>query len=151
MVPIRTKSHKGLTAIELLIIASILAVIAVFATPIISDAVLPSDLKEGIEITESSVKQARQTARLYKMEVLMQVGEEDAQERQVLTLFIPGLQRTVALNQVEVKYILPVGIRVVSQEQVIHFKPDGEVDRPHETLTILDQVQNKSHQLALVD
>jgi Tfp pilus assembly protein FimT len=151
MVPIRTNSHKGLTAIELLIIASIVAVIAVFATPIISDAVLPSDLKEGIEIAESSVKQARQTARLYKMEVLMQVGEEDAQERQALTLFVPGLQKTIDLNEVEFKYILPVGIRVVSQEQVIHFKPDGEVDQPHETLTILDQVHNKSHQLALVE
>jgi hypothetical protein len=112
---------------------------------------LPSDFKEGIEIAESSVEKARQTARYYKTDVLMRVGEEDAQDRQVLTLIIPRMQRTKAMNEVEVKFILPAGVRVVGQEQVIHFKPDGEVEQPSETLTIFDQVHHESRQLALIE
>ncbi len=151
MVPVITYPQKGLTAIELLIITSVVAIATVFAAPMISNAVLPSGFKEGIEITESSVQQARQTARYYKTDVLMRVGEEDPQDRQVITLLIPRMQQTKAMNEVEVKFILPAGVRVISREQVIHFKPNGEVEQPSETLTILDQVQNKSRQLALIE
>jgi Tfp pilus assembly protein FimT len=151
MVPVGTNDQKGLTAIELLIIASVVAIIAVFASPIISDAVLPSGFKEGIEITESSVEQARQTARFYKTDVLMRVGEEVEQDRQVLTLVIPRMQKTMAMNEVQVKFILPAGVRVVSHEKVIHFMPNGEVEQPSESLTVLDQIQHRSRQLALIE
>jgi Tfp pilus assembly protein FimT len=151
MVPVITILQKGLTAIELLIIASVVAIVAVFATPMISNAVLPSVFKEGIKMTESSVEQARQTARFYNTEVLMRVGDENAPDRQVITLVIPEMQKAKAMSEVTVKFILPAGVRVVSQEQVIHFKPNGEVEQPSETLTIFDQVHNESRKLALIE
>jgi Tfp pilus assembly protein FimT len=151
MVLVISYPQKGLTAIELLIITSVIAIVTIFTTPMVSHALLPSDLKEGIEITESSIQQARQTAQYYKTDVLMRVGEEDPPDRQVITLLIPRMQQTTAMNEVEVKFILPAGVRVISQEQVIHFMPNGEVEQPSETLTILDRVQNKSRQLALIE
>ncbi len=151
MAPVRTIYDKGLTAIELLIIASVVGIVAIFAIPIISDAVLPSGFREAIKLTESAVEQARQTARFYKTEVLMLVGEEPEQDQQTLTLVIPQMQKTQAMDEVEVKFILPAGVRVISQEHVIHFMPSGEVEQPSKSLTILDQIQHKSRQLALIE
>jgi len=42
-------------------------------------------------------------------------------------------------------------IRVVSQEKVIHFMPNGEVEQPSESLTVLDRIQHRSRQLALIE
>ena len=55
------------------------------------------------------------------------------------------------MNEVTVKFILPKGVHVSSQEHVIHFMPNGEVEPPSDTLTIFDQIQNESRQLALVE
>jgi Tfp pilus assembly protein FimT len=151
MVLFRTNSQNGLTAIELLILASVVAIIAVFATPIVSNALLPSNLKDGLEITESSIEQARQTARFYNTEVLMQVGEEDAPDRQVITLVIPSMKQDKAMNEVTVKFTLPAGVQVVSKDEVIRFLPNGEVEQAYGALTVLDRVQQRSRQLALVE
>ena len=54
---------KGLTAIELLIIISIVALLVAFAAPLIKTMSSKSEFEQAIEITEASVKHARWTAR----------------------------------------------------------------------------------------
>ncbi|MCJ7814823.1 MAG: hypothetical protein MUP31_02100, partial [Xanthomonadales bacterium] len=136
-------------AIELLIITSVVAIVAVFATPILSNALFPSDFQRAIDITESSVEQARVTARYYKTDVLMQVQEEDEQDRQAITLVIPTMQTNANMNEVKVVFLLPAGVRVVTTEQVIRFNPDGEIELPAQTMTFLDPIHDKSQQLVI--
>lgn len=54
MVRIKTFHESVLTVIELLIITSVVAIITVFAVPMLSDAQIPSDFKRAIDITEST-------------------------------------------------------------------------------------------------
>jgi len=151
MVRIRTFHDSGLTAIELLIITSVVAIIAVLTAPMISDALIPSDFKRAIEITESSVQHARVTARFYDTDVLMEIQEKDEEDRQAITLVIPRKKVNSDMNEVKVKFLLPAGVQVVSTEEIIHFLPNGDVEEPANTLTILDATQNKRRQLVLVD
>jgi Tfp pilus assembly protein FimT len=148
---IRINPESGLTVIELLIITSVLAIITVFGTPILSNALSPSEFQRGIDICETSVKQARQTARFYHTDVLMKVGYDETQNQQTITLLIPRMQRTPTMNEVTVEFVLPAGVEVTSQEHVIHFMPNGEVEPPSETLNIFNQIEGESHQLALVE
>jgi Tfp pilus assembly protein FimT len=149
MIRIKTGPVKGLTAIELLVIISFVALVAAFAAPI-KNAVSPkSDFKQAIEITEASIEQARRIARFYKADVLMRLETDEKQEQQFITLTIPKMQKDLVLSEVKEEFPLPTGIQVVSDGTIIRFDPNGEVQLPAHVLVFSDLAQGKSRRLVI--
>jgi len=148
---IRTKlaPAKGLTAIELLIVISIVALLVAFAAPMIKTMSPKSEFEQAIEITEASVEQARWTARFYQTEVLLRLETDENQKRHSITLSVPKMQKDLVLNEVKEEFPLPNGIQIISDDTVILFDPHGEVELPAHLLISSNQAENKSHQLVV--
>jgi hypothetical protein len=126
----RKATVTGLTAIELLLITSVIAVITVFATPIVSSVFFDSDLDKAEDITEESIKKARLAARLYNSDVTMRISASGELARHGITITIPRASKDQLLGDVKEEFSLPVTVKVVSGDMLINFNADGEVDFP---------------------
>jgi len=140
---------KGLTAIELLIIMSIVALVVTFAVPVIIVMSPKSEFEQAIEITEESVAEARRTARFYRAEVLLHLETDENQKQQSITLSVPKMQKDLVLNEVKEKFPLPIGIQIVSDDTIIRFDPTGEVEIPSHILVSSNQAELKSRRLVV--
>lgn len=147
MVRIITSPVKGLTAIELLIIVSIVAVLVIFTAPHLSGS--KSEFDQAVKITESTVEQARQTARFYKTNVLIRLETGEYNNHQSITLSIPRMNSQSVLNEVKEEFLLPEGIQVVSKDRVIHFDEQGEITIPAQLLFVSDRMKDQSRQLVI--
>ena len=125
---------KGVSALDLLIIAAALAIVAVIATTVVDFAKPKSELEQAIAITDSSVQHARKTARLYKTDVMMRLVVKDHDEQQTIVLSFPKMQKDPVLNEVNEEFVLPPGIQIVIDGEIVHFEPDGEVELPGQIL-----------------
>jgi Tfp pilus assembly protein FimT len=151
IIMIRNITHpaKGLTAIELLITVGIVAVVVVFASPILSSMIWKSELDQAIEITESSVKQARETARFYAVDVMLQLQTDENREQQSITLSIPAMRKDAVLNEVKEEFVLPVGIQIISDERTVHFDSAGEVEWPAHVTIVSNQAKGKTREFVI--
>lgn len=149
MIKSKITQMKGLTAIELLIIISIVALVVAFATPMIKTLSSKSEFEQAIEITEASVKHARWTARFYKTEVLLRLEADENQQQHAITLSVPKMQQDLVLNEVKERFPLPIGIQIVSDDTIIRFDPTGQVKLPAHILLSSNQAEYKSHQLVV--
>jgi hypothetical protein len=140
---------KGASALELLIIAGAIAVLVAFASTIVDFAKPKSELEQAITITESSVQLARKTARLYKTDVIMRLVVKDHEKQQSIVLSFPKLQKDPVLNEVKEEFVLPPGIQIVIDGEIVHFEPDGEVELPGQILVLSNQAENISHQFVI--
>lgn len=140
---------KGLTAIELAIITSVVAVIAVFLSPLFSKTVMETDFDLAIEITESFVDHARATARVYNADVFMRIEPDNALGQQAITLIIPKMQKAPALMEVKEQFLLPAGVRLFSDNGIIHFKPNGEIVQPDQTMVLFNEAHDESRQFVI--
>jgi Tfp pilus assembly protein FimT len=147
MVRIITSPEKGLTAIELLIIVSVVAVLVIFTAPLLSGS--KSEFDQAVKITESTVEQARQTARFYKTNVLIRLETDEQKNHQSITLSIPRIKSQSVLNEVTEEFQLPEGIQVISEDQVIHFDERGEIAIPAQLLFVSDRLKDQSRQLVI--
>ena len=148
---IRTTGHaeKGMTALELLITVSVVAVLVAFTAPLISSLKSKSELEQAIEITESSVEQARATARIYKTDVLMRLEMDEQKKLQYIVISIPALKRDLALNEVKEDFALPSGFQALIDGETIRFDPKGEVEMPVVVTVVSNQADNASHLLVI--
>ena len=149
MIKTKIGPAKGLTAIELLIIISIVALVVAFAAPMIKTMSSKSEFEQAIEITEASVEQARWTARFYKTEVLLRLETGENQKQHSITLSVPQMQKDLVLNEVKEEFPLPIGIQLVSDDTIIRFDPAGQVELPAHILVSSNQAEYKSHQLVV--
>lgn len=147
MILIRTDKERGVTVIELLIAISILALVIIFTAPMITRS--NTEVEEAIDIAESSVEQARKTARYYRTNVLMRLETDTQMNLQSITLSIPDMQKNSALNEVKEAFLLPAGVRVSSPVEAIQFDDKGEVKTPANLLFESEQVENASLQLVI--
>ena len=127
---IRKATIKGLTAIELLIITSIIALIVVFATPMMSSVFFESDLDKAAEITDESINKARLAARFYKSKVEMRFNADGELVHHGITISRPRGGKEQLLSEVIQEFPLPVTIRIVSGDMLVNFDANGEVDIP---------------------
>jgi Tfp pilus assembly protein FimT len=145
---IKNATMRGLTAIELLIYTSILALITVFAAPMMSSVLLESDLDKAEEITEESIQKARVSARLYGSDVTLRITASGEQARHGITVSIPRAGQDTTLGVLTKEYALPVTVRVVSGDTLVMFNPDGGVNSP--TTVMLASVDGASQRRNLV-
>jgi hypothetical protein len=149
MIRITGYSAKGMTALELLITTGVVAVLVAFAAPLISSLGSKSELEQAIEITESSVQKARDTARLYHTDVLMSLEMDEQKKLQSIVLSIPAMQRDLTLNEVKEDITLPIGFHAFMDGEIIHFDPTGEVEIPVAVTVVSNQTDTVSHRLEI--
>lgn len=130
MTRIKNAAMKGLTAIELLIITSIIALIAVFATPMMSSVFFETELEKAARITEKSIEKARVAARFYDTNVQMRIEADGNLARHSIIVSIPRSNQEKMLAEIQEVFPLPDTVRVVSGDTLIQFNSEGEVDSP---------------------
>lgn len=141
--------QEGLTAIELLIITSVVAIVLIIAAPVLSKAAKPSDVDLAVQNTESFINHARATARVYKTDVLMRIAPSDYPGQQAIKLTIPEMKKDASMNEVEEEFLLPEGVRLLSVGETIHFKSDGEIGPPARTLVLYNLEHDKARELVI--
>jgi Tfp pilus assembly protein FimT len=139
----------GLTAIELLIIISFVAVISVMVSPFFNKSHITQDFDLAIEITESFVTHARATARVYNTDVFMYIGPDNVYGQQAITLIVPGLKKDPSMVEVKEEFFLPAGVRLFSDDGVIHFNPDGEIESPTHNMVLLNTRYDTSREFVI--
>ena len=144
-----TRFVRGITALELLIIAAVAAVLVAFAVPLVSYMMSKSDMEQAINITESSIQSAREAARFYNTDVLIHLEMDEEEKQQSIVLSIPALQKDPALNEVTEDYALPLGFQVYIDSEIIHFEPTGEVELPAHVKIVSNSGENPDHQLVI--
>jgi type II secretory pathway pseudopilin PulG len=125
----RKLAVQGITAIELLIIISVLAIVIVFAAPVVSSAFWSSDVDQAVKVTEKSVREARTLARLYKTDVIVRI-ESDKEPQPLITVSIPSRHRDIDVGEVKEEFTLPGDVQVLGGDIMVQFNPEGEVDLP---------------------
>lgn len=114
-----------------------------------SKTVLPTEFDTAIEITESFIDHARATARVYNADVLVRIEPDNALGQQAITLTIPKMKRDPTMEEVTEEFLLPAGVRLVSDEGIIHFNSKGEIAEPSHTLVLFSETFDESRQLVI--
>lgn len=143
----KVRREKGLTAIELLIIASIVALVAVFAAPMLSKAIFRTEFQEAVNITETSIDRARETAKFYKTDVLLQFGTGEGGPQNVIRLTIPELQRDETMNEVGEEFLLPASTQIYSERRAAHFNAEGELESGEFKVVLYNRIRDQRQTL----
>ena len=120
---------RGITAIELLIVISALAIVIVFAAPVVSSAFWTSKVDQAVKVTEKSVREARTLARLYKTDVIVRI-DSDTDPQPVITVSIPSRYQDIDVGEVREQFTLPGDVQVLGGDVMVQFNAEGEVDLP---------------------
>ncbi|MEJ2401950.1 MAG: hypothetical protein P8Y52_11235 [Xanthomonadales bacterium] len=146
----RTRNHpaRGITAIELLIIISVLGIVIVFAAPVVSSAFWTSEVDQAVRATEKSVSDARTLARLYKTNVIVHIdaGEERPAS---ITVSIPSRHRDVDIGDLREQVTLSDDVEVLGGDVRVEFNPDGEVDLPAMVMLTSRLDRSTTHKLVI--
>jgi prepilin-type N-terminal cleavage/methylation domain-containing protein len=125
----RKRLEQGITAIELLIVISVLAILVVFAAPVVSSAFWTSEVDEAVKVAEKSVREARTLARLYQTNVVVRI-ESDKGQRPSITVTVPSRHKAIDVGEVRDEVALPGDVEVLGGDVMVQFNPAGEVDLP---------------------
>ena len=120
---------RGVTVIEVLIMISVIAVLIVFAAPMVGSAFSTTEVDEAVRITEKSVREARALARLYRTDVYVKIESSDDRAPSI-TVSMPGRHQHVDVGQRKEEFALPGQVQVLSGDAMLQFNPEGEVDLP---------------------
>jgi prepilin-type N-terminal cleavage/methylation domain-containing protein len=133
----RTVNHhaRGLTAIELLIVLSIIAMLAVFGVPMLQATAWKSELNEAADITEKTVGKARTMARLYKTEVVVRIEEIEDQPPTIM-LSMPRKGQGTTMGDINEKTQFSNAVRLQNGRLMMEFDANGEIDFPTTLLLV---------------
>lgn len=120
---------RGLTAIELLIVISILGLLAVFGIPMMSSTIWATDLDQAKKITEETVDQARTMARLYKTDVVVRL-ESDEDQPPVIKLSMSRSRQDSVLGEISEEFELPGEVKFLNGDLMMQFDAEGNIDFP---------------------
>ncbi len=118
------------TAIEALIAAGAVLALVVLVVPPFGQSPARSEVKSAREIVESSIVNARQTARIYQVEVVLTVQTGLDQPSSLSYLVHAPTQSVETLKFLPKNYQMPAGVRLVADRDNIRFNAKGEVVPP---------------------
>ena len=122
--------QRGFTAIEALIAASAVMILLAFMVPMLGQRTAKSKLNMAVEILQSSIANARQTARIYQTDVILSV-QTGLDEPSSLSYLVHAPQQSDdALDFQPKHYQMPEGVRLVADRSTIRFNASGEVVPP---------------------
>lgn len=140
---------RKVTAVEILIAASAVFVLVVLAVPPLNNWAARSELKSAREILEASIVNARQTARIYQAEVVLNVhaGEDDSGTLTYSVISPHSSEYTLDFQ--EKKYHMPTGVRLTSDRDIIRFDAHGAVEPPAQLVLVSTDYESIREQILL--
>ena len=125
-----TARSRGISVLEILIALGLLVVIISFASPSLSNVTAKAELQAAIKNTEFSIRAARQTARILETDVVMKLHTDRKLKQHYISYTFPQRNpQQESANAIQ-DFQYPPGIRVVSEQDVLHFDSRGVLDRP---------------------
>ena len=143
-----TTKHK-VTAIEVMIAASAVFVLVVLAVPPLNQWTARSELKSAREILETSIVNARQTARIYQTEVVLSVQTGQGDSGTLTYTVISPQPSEYTLDFQEKKYSMPADVRLTSDRDIIRFNALGTVEPPAQLVLVSTAYESIREQVLL--
>lgn len=120
---------RGVTLVEILLVIGLLVIIAGFAVPSFGTASARAEMTAALENLEYSIGAARNVARLTESSVSLNIVEQPGAAGHRITFSQPA-QRAGKGGPGIPDYLLPEGIKLVSEQDKFVFDPRGLVDQP---------------------
>ncbi len=127
---------RGVTAVELLIVLGMMAVIITFFANSFTRATNKADLLVAIEGVNFSVQSARNMARQLETEVVMHLNTATAGENHSINFSYPDRNEALNSGNLLQEFVLPSDIQLITDESVISFDAKGLVAKPTNLLLI---------------
>ncbi len=144
-----TSKTRGITAVEILIVLGMLAVIMTFFANSFSRATNRADLLVAVEGVNFSVQSARSMARELETEVLMHLNTSSTGENHSIEFSYPNRNQSLGSGNLLQEFVLPADIRLMTDESVIHFDARGLVEKPTRLL-LISQTEESTQETVLV-
>ena len=141
--------QRGFTAIEALIAASAVMVLVVFTIPMLGHRTARSEVNTAVEILQASIVNARQTARIYQTDVVLnvQTGLDDSS---ILSYLVRPPQQSEQTIDFQAKnYLMPAGVRLTTDRDIIRFNASGLVVPPAQLVLVSTADENIREQILL--
>jgi len=130
---------RGISLIEILIALGVLVVFLSFATPAMRSASAKTELKAAVENLEFSVRSARNTARQFETDVVMQLHNDVNQKRHSVSFSFPSRNAGLKNSGLLQDFQFAPGIRLVSDTASVHFDSRGISELPVQILLVSSQ------------
>jgi Tfp pilus assembly protein FimT len=132
----KVTAKRSFTAIEALAGLSAVLVLVMLAAPTQDQHPAKSEMSSALELLESSIDNARRTARIYNTDVLLRIGTEHA-GTSTLSYSVQSAQSSEeAMDFWSKDYQLPPGVRLTAERESIRFDDRGVVDPPAQLVLV---------------
>ncbi len=129
---------RGITAIEILMVLSLVAILISFAIPSVNGAAARAEMKAATEHLEFSVDSARKAARISGQPVSLHIRrlEDDSRMIGFSTMDSQGDSRGIDFAADLPEYRLPGDIRLESDRETYRFDARGLVEKPGQLILV---------------
>ncbi len=140
---------RGITAVEILIVLGMVAVIMSFFANTFTRSVSKGDLVVAVEGLNFSVQSARNMARQLETDVIMHLHTGPDNTKHSIDFSYPNRSESLSSENLLQEFVLPADIRLMADVAVIHFDARGLVDTPA-SLLLISQVEGQMQESVLV-
>lgn len=144
-----TTKIRGITAVEILIVLGMMAVIMTFFANSFTRATNKADLLVAVEGVNFSVRSARNMARELETEVFMHLNTAKKDENHSIKFSYPNRNESLSSANLLQEFVLPADIKLVTDESVISFDARGLVEKPT-SLLLISQSEESMQESVLV-
>lgn len=121
---------RGVTAVEILIVLGMVAVIVTFFANTFTRTVNKGDLLVAAEGLSFSVQSARNMARTLETDVLMHLNVAPGASNHSIVFSYPNRNESLTGENLLQEFVLPADIRMMTDVSAIHFDARGLVETP---------------------
>jgi Tfp pilus assembly protein FimT len=140
---------RGFSVVEALIGAAVLVVIVSFAAPSFSKTAAKAEMQAVLENTEFLIQSGRNTARILETPVVMHLNGDPKLKQHSITFSLPDRSDTLDSSTSVQDYVLPQGVRIVSDESEVRFDATGMVEIPVQFLLVSNVHESVSERVVI--
>jgi len=144
-----TSKMRGITAVEILIVLGMMAVIMTFFANSFTRTTNRADLLLAVESVTFLAQSARNTARELETDVLMNVNTGVDGASSSIDFSYPNRSESLGSGNLLQEFVLPADIRLLTDESVIHFDARGLVVNPT-SLLLISQMEESVQESVIV-
>lgn len=134
--------NQGMMVISMLAILAVFAVLIAFSGISITQDPAAAEMKVAVRSLEYSFKAARQAARIYQTAVELHLPSADDKLNSISYTVSMERKSEYLLEFERSGFILPEGVRVESDHDVIEFNASGQVEPPAQLILISSTDEN---------
>jgi len=142
-------SNRGITLLEFLIIASMLAVMVVFLSPALGKQKGKAELDQAVKRINKTVLQAQQTARAMHSDVFLQINSGERTEVDSITISVSNKQQAESQEQIDEVIEFSEGVKLLSDRSTIRIDYRGEVDEATQLTVVSNETDDLNKRLLI--